>query len=132
MYPLQPYINLTIHISGGSDRDSSNKAAGPSITVPRTPQSSASQPLSSTKKESPTAKVWKKQLKEYFDKKLKGTAVTSIRYESKENQKGGRFTAIVYCPEIGMAKGERECPSKSAAEHSAAYNALKKLNALPK
>lgn len=114
--------------------------AGVRATVPKQPSKSSllssSSPSSSTPSskpcESPTAKVWKARLKEYFDKhdNYKGKEV-KIRYSAKESSKGGRlqFTAIVYCPEIGYAEGGEDCSSKSAAEHNAAYHALKMLEA---
>ena len=80
-------------------------------------------PKSSPSSVKPTSKVWKSQLKEYYDKKYKGKR-TEIRYVSKECPRGG-FMSTVYCPDIGWADGEG--PNKLAAEHNAAYNALKRL-----
>lgn len=71
-----------------------------------------------------TSKIWKSQLKEHFDRKYKGDR-TEIKYVSKECPRGG-FMSTVYCRDIGYAEGEG--PTKAAAEHNAAYNALKKLD----
>ena len=71
----------------------------------------------------PTSKVWKSKLKEHYDKTHKGVKV-EIKYTSKESPRGG-WMSTVYCPDIGYAEGEGA--SKGAAEHNAAYNALKKL-----
>ena len=72
---------------------------------------------------SPTAKIWKSKLKEYYDKS--GQPGVQPKYVTKECSKGG-FQCTLFSPEIGYTCGDIG-RSKSEAEHSAAHKALQKL-----
>jgi len=78
----------------------------------------------SSRGSSPTAKIWKSKLKEYYDKL--GRVGVQLDYVTKEVPKGG-FQCTLFLPEIGYIRGDIG-RSKSEAEHSAAYKALQKLN----
>ena len=71
----------------------------------------------------PTAKIWKSELKEYYDKT--GRAGAPLKYTTKECPKNG-YQCILFAPDIGYVRGDI-CRSKSEAEHNAAYIALQKL-----
>ena len=72
---------------------------------------------------SPTAKIWKSKLKEYYDKL--GQPGVQPTYVTKESSKS-KYQCTLFIPEIGYIHGEVG-RGKSEAEHSAAYKALQKL-----
>jgi len=72
---------------------------------------------------SPTAKIWKSKLKEYYDKL--GQPGVQPTYVTKESSKS-KYQCTLFLPEIGYIRGEVG-RGKSEAEHSAAYKALQKL-----
>ena len=71
----------------------------------------------------PTAKIWKSELKEYYDKT--GRPGAPLKYTTKECPKNG-YQCTLCAPDIGYVHGDI-CRSKSEAEHNAAYKALQQL-----
>jgi len=72
---------------------------------------------------SPTAKIWKSKLKEYYHKS--GQTGVQPKYVTKECSKDG-YRCTLFLPEIGYTRGDT-CRSKDEAEQCAAYKALQKL-----
>ena len=71
----------------------------------------------------PTAKIWKSELKEYYDKT--GRPGAPLKYTTKECPKNG-YQCTLCAPDIGYVHGDI-CRNKSEAEHNAAYKALQQL-----
>ena len=71
----------------------------------------------------PTTKIWKSELKEYYDKT--GRPGAPLKYMTKECPKNG-YQCTLFAPDIGYVRGDI-CRNKSEAEHNAAYKALQQL-----